>query len=149
MKLSLQSQNSIEEAIKKTLANYPAGEEHQAITDIHLQPKTDSGILYIWDDDDKELANAYIEEWAEYDGENFYEEVEVSLRSILKRLREKGILDETSLMKPYSWALVDDDKETVSELPLVDDDTLLLNDDDLLKGLDEELDAFLKDLLEK
>ena len=32
---------------------------------------------------------------------------------------------------------------------LVDDeDTLLLNDE-LLKGLDEELDAFLKDLLEK
>ena len=30
----------------------------------------------------------------------------------------------------------------------MDDDTLLLNDE-LLKGLDEELDTFLKDLLEK
>jgi hypothetical protein len=29
-----------------------------------------------------------------------------------------------------------------------DEDTLLLNEE-LLKGLDEELDAFLKDLLEK
>ena len=35
------------------------------------------------------------------------------------------------------------------ELLLIDDeDTLLLNDE-FLKGLDEELDAFLKDLLEK
>ena len=52
-------------------------------------------------------------------------------------------------MKPYSFVLVDDDKETVAELMLVDDeDTLLLNDE-LLKGLDEELDAFLKELLEK
>ena len=52
-------------------------------------------------------------------------------------------------MKPYSFTLVDGDKETVAELLLVDDDTLLLNDDELLKGLDAELDAFLKDLLEK
>ncbi len=52
-------------------------------------------------------------------------------------------------MKPYSFVLVDEDRETVAELLLVDDeDTLLLNDE-LLKGLDEELDAFLKDLLEK
>ena len=52
-------------------------------------------------------------------------------------------------MNPYSFVLVDEDRETVAELLLVDDeDTLLLNDE-LLKGLDEELDAFLKDLLEK
>lgn len=52
-------------------------------------------------------------------------------------------------MKPYSFVLVDDDKETVAELLLIDDeDTLFLNDE-LLKGLDEELDSFLKDLLEK
>ena len=49
----------------------------------------------------------------------------------------------------FSFVLVDEDRETVTELLLIDDeDTLLLNDE-LLKGLDEELDAFLKDLLEK
>ena len=59
------------------------------------------------------------------------------------------MLDNTSLMKPYSFTLIDDHKETVAELLLVDDDTLLLNDGELLKGLDKELDAFLKELLEK
>ena len=44
--------------------------------------------------------------------------------------------------------LVDEDKETVTELLLVDDDTMLVNDE-LLKGLDKELDDFLKELLEK
>ena len=34
------------------------------------------------------------------------------------------------------------------ELLLVDDDTMLVNDE-LLKGLDKELDDFLKELLEK
>ena len=51
-------------------------------------------------------------------------------------------------MKPYSFVLVDEDKETVAELLLIDDDTLLV-DDELLKGLDKELDEFLKNLLEK
>ena len=54
-----------------------------------------------------------------------------------------------AIRKPYSFVLVDEDRETVTELLLIDEeDTLLLNDE-LLKGLDEELNAFLKDLLEK
>ena len=63
-------------------------------------------------------------------------------------MKTAGDLEKLALMKPYSFVLVDDDKETVAELLLMDDDTLLLNDE-LLKGLDEELDTFLKDLLEK
>ena len=50
-------------------------------------------------------------------------------------------------MKPYSFVQVDEHKETIAELLLMDDDTLLVNDE-LLKGLDDELNAFLKDLLE-
>ena len=85
----------------------------------------------------------------DYDGDDFYTIVERILRGELNCLQESGKLDNLCIMKPYSFVLVDEDKETVAELLLVDDeDTLLLNDE-LLKGLDEELDAFLKDLLEK
>ena len=58
------------------------------------------------------------------------------------------MFDKLNILKPYSFVLVDEDKETIAELLLMDDDTLLVNDE-LLKGLDEELDTFLKDLLEK
>ena len=51
------------------------------------------------------------------------------------------------ILKPFSFVLVDEDKETLAELLLIDDDTLLVNEE-LLKGLDEELDEFLKKLLE-
>ena len=37
---------------------------------------------------------------------------------------------------------------TEMSMLLMDDDTLLVNEE-LLKGLDEELDSFLKELLEK
>ena len=63
-------------------------------------------------------------------------------------MKDAGDFDKVTILKPYSFVLVDEDKETVTELLLVDDDTMLVNDE-LLKGLDEELDSFLKELLEK
>ena len=56
--------------------------------------------------------------------------------------------ESSTILKPFSFVLVDDDRETIAELLLMDDDTLLVNEE-LLKGLDEELDSFLKELLEK
>lgn len=150
MKLSPQSQNSIEEAVKKALACFSVGsDEQQPITDIHLQPQSETGELVVLDDDDHVLAGTVVEEWTEGLDDEACKELETPLRNVLKRLKEKGMLDNVSLMKPYSFTLLDSDKETVAELLLVDDDTLLLDDEELLKGLDAELDAFLRDLLEE
>ncbi len=70
-------------------------------------------------------------------------------------MKNEGKFDKLTILKPFSFVLVDDDRETIAELLLMDDDTLLVNEDtllvneELLKGLDEELDSFLKELLEK
>ena len=120
MKLSQSTLSLIEETIKKAIAKFACGCEQTIVTDIHLQPVQSSGDLLIFDDDDNELAHATVEEWMTYEG---------------------------TIMKPYSFVLVDEEKETIAELLLMDDDTLLVNDE-LLKGLDEELDDFLKKLLE-
>ncbi len=149
MKLSPQSQSNIEEAIKKALASFNAASDQQVITDIHLQPQTENGgRLIVWDDDDNKRATAMVPEWDGYDDDDLYKEAEFPLRNVLKRMKEKEIFDKISLMKPYSFTLINEDMETIVELFLVDDDTLMLNDDGLLKGLDEELDSFLKELLE-
>lgn len=103
----------------------------------------------IYDDDDKVLARTIVNEWVEYDSDDFYAVVEPILRTELEALKATGLLEKLSLMKPYSFVLVDEEKETVAELLLVDDEETLLLNDELLKGLDEELDAFLKDLLER
>ena len=135
MKLSAQSHASIASSLREAVDKYIADGERTVVTDIHLQPKQDSGELVIFNDDDEELSRTIIEEWVDYSEDDFY--------TIVERL------DKLAIMKPYSFVLVDEDRETVTELLLIDDeDTLLLNDE-LLKGLDEELDAFLKDLLEK
>ena len=148
MKLSQQSLSTIESAIQKAVGKYVCGCDQTAVADIHLQPDQTSGQLTIFNDDDEELANVMIEEWATYDGDDFMENVEPSLKSILCRMKEAGDFEKITILKPYSFVLVDEDKETVAELLLVDDDTILV-DDELLKGLDKELDEFLKNLLEK
>ena len=106
-----------------------------------------SGELVILDDDDHELARVEVSEWANCVPEEFYVQVELQLRPLLDSLEKDGVLEKLSLLKPYSFVLIDDEHETVAELLLIDDETMMLNDG-LLKGLDEELDAFLEQLLD-
>ncbi len=147
MKLSAQSHNQIASALRKAVGKYPTEGGRTVITDIHLQPKTEGGELVIYNDDDEVLSQAHIPEWTDYHAEDFEKSVERILREEVRRLSDKGELENLCIVKPYSFVLVDDDKETLAELLLVDDDDTLLLSEELLKGLDEELDAFLKDLL--
>lgn len=148
MKLSQSVLTILEATIKQAISKYACGCEQSIVTDIHLQTNQGTGEFIIFDDEDEELANATIEEWMSYEGDDFYESMERGLSNLLCNLKNNGFFDKLTIMKPFSFVLVDEDKETVAELLLMDDDTLLVNEE-LLKGLDEELDTFLKELLEK
>ncbi len=147
MKLSAQSQSLIESAIKEAVCQLSGNNEQTIVTDIHILPKQDSGELCIFNDDEEELSKVIVEEWIENDTEDFSQNVERILRATLNRLKEAGVFDNLTLLKPYSVVLVDEEKESITDLLLMDDDTVLVSDE-LLKGLDEELDDFLKKLLE-
>lgn len=147
MKLSQSSLSQLGNAIKKAASKYNCACEQTIVTDIHLQANPNSGELSIFNDEDEELANTVIEEWTAYDGNDFNENTERILSSLLNEMKSAGDFDKMTILKPFSFVLVDEEKETLAELLLMDDDTLLVNDE-LLKGLDEELDEFLKKLLE-
>ncbi len=147
MKPGQSTSSLIEETVRKATARFACGGEQTIVTDIHLQPDQSSGCLLVFDDDDNELAHATVGEWAAYEGDDFYGNAERVLANVLGRMKKGGAFDKLAVMKPYSFVLVDEEKETVAELLLMDDDTLLANDE-LLKGLDKELDDFLTKLLE-
>ena len=148
MKLSTQSHKTIVSVIQKALEKYSSAEVSM-VTDFYLQPNLASGKLTVFNDDDEELAGAVIEEWVEAMPEDFYQGAEMALKKALNQLKDSGTLNALKVLKPYSFVLVDAEKETVAELMLVDEDDTLFLSEELLKGLDEELNAFLKDLLEK
>jgi hypothetical protein len=53
-----------------------------------------------------------------------------------------------SILKPFSLVLEDDDKETVAELYVVDDDTVII-DEELMVDLDKDLDDFFEKLIKE
>ena len=117
------------------------------MTDVHLQVKPSSGELVAFDDNDDEITRVVVEQWIGASDETFYEEAAELISRCIGNVRE-SIVDAMSVMRPFSFVLVDEDKETLHDLYLVDDDTFIIHQG-LLEGLDEELDQFLKDLLKR
>ena len=116
------------------------------MTDIHLRVSQDSGDLMAFDDSDDEITRCVIDQWIDNKSDNFYQEAACILRSEINRI--KDVIENMSIMKPYSFILEDDDRNNISELYLVDDDIVIIGGD-LMHDLDKDLDCFLNDLLIK
>ena len=119
---------------------------HYSYTDHKEEINNDMQQIYavLYDDDDNTLARVHIKEWEGCNDEAVYEK---ELRNALGKMQEEGIFDSINIVKPYSFVLVDEEKEAIVDLLYVDDDTLILSED-LLEGFDEEMNEFLKHLLE-
>lgn len=143
MPLSTQTQESLKNAIKEMAKNFITAEE-TTVTDFHIYVNGENGDLTIYNDDDKPLARVHIKEWENSNDEKLFEKV---LRGELSKMQKEGVFDSINIVKPYSFVLVDEEKEAIVDLLYIDDDTLILSED-LLKGFDEEMNDFLKHLLE-
>ena len=148
MKLNKTSYASIAPVIQDALKKYASMEGKSVVTDIYLQPQMQTGELAVYNDDDELLASAAIEGWDDVHPEEFLSGCELALKKVLNQLFSEGEFASLPIMKPYSFVMVDSEKETLSELMIVDEEETLFLNDELLKGLDDELNAFLKDLLE-
>lgn len=147
MSLSKQSKTEIRKAITEMTKRFTTTTE-TAFTDFHFQVNRESGKMTIFDDDDNILSQAHITEWENLQDEKADEIIEKELRTILTKVQEEGLLDNMNLLKPYSCLFVDEDKETIVDLLFVDDETYIITDS-LLEGFDEEMNEFLKHLLEE
>ena len=142
MSLSRETENRLQDAIVKMTKGFITAEETR-VTDFHVN--VNNGDLTIVDDDDNCLARVHIFEWEnEHDDEVF----EKSLRGTLNAMHENKAFENLNIAKPYSFVLTDDDRQSIVDLLIIDDDTLILSED-LLKGFDEEMNEFLKQLLEE
>ena len=144
MKATEQTIQQIERAIRKVADKFPTNEESGILTDIHLRVTQDTGELVAFDDDDKEITRCIIEQWIDNKDDDFYKDVAGVLRSVLSR--QKDMIEKMAILKPYSFVLEDEDHEHLSELYLVDDETVII-DHELMEGLDKDLDSFLENLL--
>jgi hypothetical protein len=146
MNTNEQTLQQIERAIRKIADKFPAAEEASIMTDIHIRVNQETGEMVAFNDDDNEINRCVIEQWINNTEDNFYEQIVSVIRKSL--MKHKDIIEHISILKPFSFVLENDDKESVEELYLVDDETVII-DPDLMEGLDKELDAFLEKLLKE
>lgn len=143
MKLSNESVTVINQSLDRLVSRYSQLEE-AVVTDIHFQPVFNSGEIYVFDDDDEELDNLVVPELTKLNPRSAMKEVEVMLHRALESHRKQ--FETLSILKPFSFVLVDLEKETVCDLLLIDEELMMANDE-LLKDLDKDLNDFLKHLL--
>ena len=146
MSISKQSREALLDAIL-SITNNLGRAENATVTDLYFQLDRTTGVITIFDDDDSELAQATIAEWKD-DTQEQPVSIEKTLRAELVQMQKVGLFDKINILKPYSCTLVDENKEAIVDLIYIDDDTLVL-DSELLQGLDEEMNEFLKYLLEE
>ena len=144
MKASQQTIQQIERALRKVAGKFPEDAE-PLFTDIHLLVNPYTGEIRTYNDYDEELDRCVVEQWIKSPQENFYDEVAPILRSCIEGMRPT--LEKMSILRPFSFVLIDEDHETVQDLVIIDNEETMVIDGNLLEGLEEELDDFLKKLL--
>jgi hypothetical protein len=146
MKASEQTIQQIERLIKKIAQKFPEEEDPTRLTDIHLRVYQDSGEILAYDDDDEEITRCVINDWIENKDADFYEHATNILRQVLKR--HGKLVDKMGILKPFSFVLENDEKESIAELYIADDDTIIITGD-LMDGLDKDLDSFFEKLMKE
>lgn len=144
MNTSEQTLQQIDRAIRKVTEKFPMSEEATMMTDIHIRVAQETGELTVFNDDDEEITRCIVEQWINNSDDNFYEEITSILRKSIEK--NKAIVEGMSILKPFSVVLENDDKESVAELYLVDDELVII-DPDLMENLDDDLNSFLENLL--
>lgn len=144
MKATDQTLQQLERALRKVTEKFPVTEEASILTDIHIRVTQETGEVMVFDDDEQELTRCVVEQWIDNKDDGFYNDVASALRIAINK--HKDSIDNMSILKPFSLVLEDDDKEPVAELYVVDDDTVII-DDELMAGLDKDLDDFFAKLI--
>ena len=144
MKATEQTLQQIERIIRKTADKFPTDPNTSVMTDIHVRAYQDSGELITYDDSDEEITRGLVEQWIDNTDDDFYSAIPPIIHKCIER--QKALVEAMGIMKPFTFVLENDEKETVEELYIVDDDLVII-DDDMMQDLDKDLDEFLDNLL--
>ncbi|MCF0197317.1 MAG: hypothetical protein HUK03_08865, partial [Bacteroidaceae bacterium] len=144
MNTNQQVQQQIERSLKKVIAKYPEGQE-SGMTDIHILISPYTGEMCSYDDDENELDRCVVTQWIKTQREDFYTMAADALRECIEHLRP--LVQKMAILQPFSFVLIDEDKETLQDLCLIDESETVVIGGGLLENMEEDLDDFLRELL--
>lgn len=133
--------------IKEALQKVKESTQEEVITDFHVTTNSDTGEVCISDDNDEVLAKGAIDGFENKDDAEFRKIIGKAFRQTLSKMDSQHAFDALNIFRPFSFVMADEQQESVDDLYVVDSDTVMVSDE-LLKGLDDELNDFLNHLLE-
>ena len=120
----------------------------EMLTDLYWQVDLSSGEFVVLNDNQQVLVRASVKEWVSDDVEKSLsiKEIEQILRDIVQKLEAENFLENINVQMPFSILMVDEDMENLCELFFVDEESVPL-DNNIIRPIDEDLDAFFKELM--
>lgn len=149
MALIMNTHQQIRDALRRLCKELQQQENEAYLTDIFLLISPAEGLLIMRNDEGKEIMRSEVDAWKtevdstemiQLDEEAIVAEITSNLNEMLPELRALPII------KPFSFVWQNGDE--LRDLLLVDDD-LMFVDEELMKGLNEDLDKFWDDLAKK
>lgn len=134
--------------LDKIISHYSAiNDSEYIVTDFHIIVNPSTGSFQILNDDEFVLASDTIDEWAiEKDNSKTAESIQNDIKNQLEELNNQDFFNSLNIYKPFSFLFENEDNEILSELFVVSDEEIIVSEE-LLKGLDEELNEFINNLL--
>lgn len=134
--------------LDKIISHYSAiNDSEYIVTDFHIIVNPSTGSFQILNDDEFVLASDTIDEWAiEKDNSKTAESIQNDIKNQLEELNNQDFFNSLNIYKPFSFLFENEDNEILSELFVVSDEEIIVSEE-LLKGLDEELNEFINKLL--
>lgn len=138
----------LETLIRESLSLLQTQFASEMLTDLYWQVDLSSGEFVVLNDNQQVLVRASVKEWVSDDVEKSLsiKEIEQILRDIVQKLEAENFLENINVQMPFSILMVDEDMENLCELFFVDEESVPL-DNNIIRHIDEELDAFFKELM--
>ncbi len=141
--------------LQKTIQKYPLVEEPVVMTDIHIRINQETGDVMVYNDDDEELTRVVIDEWIDNtdDEDVFFASAAKQIRQLLLSHNEgdsqQALGNTLGVIMPYSFVLENEQGEHIEELFIADTDDTIIIGGPFMQGLEEDLDDFMKKLMEE
>lgn len=120
-----------------------------SLTDIFIVVDKESGEVAFYDDEENKVGEIVVFDWVNKVDDLDDEEVILILRDVTTELDGDDMFSSLDLFKPFSVNYSDDSFSVIEELLLINDDSIVKIDNDLMEKFDREFDEFLDKLLKE
>lgn len=119
-----------------------------SVSNLYVQFDPESGEVQVYDEREHLLHKKVIFDWVGISSKeiDFMPRILAVLKQVVGMLVSEGLFEQPLFVKPFSICLTDEEFKPQEEIYVLEDESSL-HEDELMKGLDKDLDDFLKKLL--